>query len=199
MRKTFSHIVMLALTLCYVLSTMGYGVHHCDHDGTSNVVLCYGESPCEHCHEHEHDQAYGPDHGICDTDHDGSGRCQCNACKSGTSVSHDSAKSGSAQVEGGCKCSSRMSAEPAKGACDVCEYHHSSKCCHTRIFRISSEQVLQDGSQCPAAGVYLLACLPEQSFLNYSCSKVDFVCERIPAPPLISGNSINVINSQFLI
>ncbi|MBQ0053196.1 MAG: hypothetical protein KBS89_01905 [Bacteroidales bacterium] len=169
MRKTFSHIVMLALTLCYVLSTMGYGVHHCDHDGTSNVVLCYGESPCEHCHEHEHDQAYGPDHGICDTDHDGSGRCQCNACKSG-------------------KC-----------ACDVCEYHHSSKCCHTRIFRISSEQVLQDGSQCPAAGVYLLACLPEQSFLNYSCSKVDFVCERIPAPPLISGNSINVINSQFLI
>lgn len=191
MRKTSSHIVMLALVLCYVLSTMGYGVHHCDHDGTSNVVLCYGESPCEHCHEHEH--------WFHDTDHDGSGRCQCNACKSGTSVSNDSAKSGSAQVEGSCKCSSGLSVETAKCSCSGCEYHHSSKCCHTRIFRISSEQVLQDGSQCPEAGVYLLAYLPEQPFLNYTCLNVDFVRERIPAPPLISGNSINVINSQFLI
>lgn len=196
MRKMFSHIAMLALALCYVLSTMGYGVHHCDHDGTSNVVLCYGESPCEHCHEHE--RACGKGHAICDMDHDASGHCQCNACKSGASVSHDSAKSGSAQEEN-CKCSSGLLAEPAKCVCSECEYHHSSKCCHTRIFRISSEQVLQDGSQCPAAGVYMLAYLPELSFLNNSCFNVDFVCERIPAPPLISGNSINVINSQFLI
>ena len=197
MRKTFSHIVMLALTLCYVLSTMGYGVHHCDHDGTSNVVLCYGESPCEHCHEHEH--GYGHGHGFHDADHDVSGHCQCNACKSGTSVSHDSAKRGYAQVDANCKCSSGIYAESGKCACDICEYQHSSKCCHTRIFRISSEQVLQDGPQCPEAGVHMLACLPELPFLNYSCSNVEFLRERIPAPPLISGNSINVINSQFLI
>ena len=216
MKRLSGHIVLLALALCYVLSSMGYGVHHCDHDGSNNLVLCYGESPCEHCHEHDAcSKVHSSGHCCSCTDamksyssdsKQTSGHCSCNEqnnceCNCAGNDDYNVTSKRSCNEQNNCECNGAGNdgkSEVCSEAC-TCEYHHSSKCCHTRIFRISNEQVPQEAVHCPEAGVSLLAFITEASYLNSACCSADFVCGQIPAPPLISGNPINVLHSQFLI
>lgn len=52
--KSFAKVILvLAVSLLYVVSTMGYGVHRCVVDGTASVVLLFGEAPCDYAHQHE--------------------------------------------------------------------------------------------------------------------------------------------------
>lgn len=50
----FSCLLATILVALYLVSTMGYGVHECVAEGTRNVILLFGESPCEFVHAHEH-------------------------------------------------------------------------------------------------------------------------------------------------
>ena len=34
----------------YIVSTMGYGIHECSHDGTKVMMVLFGETPCEIAH-----------------------------------------------------------------------------------------------------------------------------------------------------
>ena len=35
----------------YIISTMGYGIHECSHDGTKNMMVLFAETPCEIAHK----------------------------------------------------------------------------------------------------------------------------------------------------
>lgn len=35
-----------------MITTMGLGLHECKHDGTKNVIVFFGETPCEYVHSH---------------------------------------------------------------------------------------------------------------------------------------------------
>ncbi len=52
MRKILSYLLIAVVGLLYLASTMGYGIHKCNKDGTQNVVLVYGEVSCEALHSH---------------------------------------------------------------------------------------------------------------------------------------------------
>lgn len=62
----------MILVALYLVSTMGYGVHECVAEGTKNVILLFGESPCEFVHAHNHSEGCScghcssHDHSCCD-------------------------------------------------------------------------------------------------------------------------------------
>ena len=45
-------MLFIMVAILYVVSTMGYGVHKCDAEGTASLVLLFGETPCEYVHSH---------------------------------------------------------------------------------------------------------------------------------------------------
>lgn len=49
---------MVSVMAMYVVSTMGYGLHECKHDGTRDVVVLFGETPCEYIHSHIDDDGH---------------------------------------------------------------------------------------------------------------------------------------------
>lgn len=55
----FSCLTAIAVTLLYLVSTMGYGVHECIAEGTKDIIVLFGESPCEFVHTHSHKSDYG--------------------------------------------------------------------------------------------------------------------------------------------
>ena len=59
----------------YIISTMGYGVHECSHDGTKNMMILFAETPCETAHSGENEAS-------------GSRKCSCCIDASG-SLSHN--------------------------------------------------------------------------------------------------------------
>lgn len=55
MRNFVKGVILMAVALLYIVSTMGYGVHSCTVDGTAEVIMLFGETPCESAHsEQEH-------------------------------------------------------------------------------------------------------------------------------------------------
>lgn len=72
MKKVFRNGLFLFVALLYVVSTMGYAVHVCTDDGTAQLILMYGESPCAHeCESgcgHSHDHHHNHDKDCCSTD-----------------------------------------------------------------------------------------------------------------------------------
>ena len=51
MKNCISRILMALMVGMYIISTMGYGVHECSHDGTKNMMVLFGETPCEIAHQ----------------------------------------------------------------------------------------------------------------------------------------------------
>ena len=45
-------MLFIMVAILYVVSTMGYGVHKCDAEGTASLILLFGETPCEYVHSH---------------------------------------------------------------------------------------------------------------------------------------------------
>ena len=66
MKNCISYLFSAIIVGLYILSTMGYGVHECSHNGTKNMMLLFGESPCEHSHSKAKAQKCG--------------KCKCCAC-----------------------------------------------------------------------------------------------------------------------
>lgn len=54
----FSCITAIVIMLLYLVSTMGYGVHECKAEGTKDIIVLFGESPCEFVHTHNHTSGY---------------------------------------------------------------------------------------------------------------------------------------------
>ena len=45
-------MLFIMVAILYVVSTMGYGVHKCNAEGTASLILLFGETPCEYLHSH---------------------------------------------------------------------------------------------------------------------------------------------------
>ena len=52
MKQIMRDILFIMVAILYVVSTMGYGVHKCNAEGTASLILLFGEAPCEYVHSH---------------------------------------------------------------------------------------------------------------------------------------------------
>lgn len=52
MKSFVKGILFLSVTILYVVSTMGFGVHRCTSDGSASVMLLFGNAPCAYAHSH---------------------------------------------------------------------------------------------------------------------------------------------------
>ena len=52
MKQIMRDMLFIMVATLYVVSTMGYGVHKCDAEGTASLILLFGETPCEYVHSH---------------------------------------------------------------------------------------------------------------------------------------------------
>ena len=52
MKQIMRDMLFIMVAILYVVSTMGYGVHKCDAEGTASLILLFGETPCEYVHSH---------------------------------------------------------------------------------------------------------------------------------------------------
>lgn len=50
MKSSIARIFFAVVVGIYLVSTMGYGVHKCSHDGTKNMIVLFGETPCNYAH-----------------------------------------------------------------------------------------------------------------------------------------------------
>ncbi len=50
MKKILSYLSLILLVGIYMLSTMGYGIHQCSLEGSNDIILLFGETPCEYVH-----------------------------------------------------------------------------------------------------------------------------------------------------
>ncbi len=75
MKNCISRILVVLMVGMYIISTMGYGIHECSYDGTKNIVLLFGETPCEIAHSSGLET--------------GAGKCKCCQTDASGSVSHD--------------------------------------------------------------------------------------------------------------
>ncbi len=80
MKNCISYLFSVIIVGLYILSTMGYGVHECSHDGTKNMMVLFGESPCEHSHSKARAQKCS--------------KCKCCACCGSAKSAEESAEHG---------------------------------------------------------------------------------------------------------
>ena len=52
MKQIMRDMLFIMVAILYVVSTMGYGVHKCNAEGTASLILLFGETPCEYVHSH---------------------------------------------------------------------------------------------------------------------------------------------------
>lgn len=76
MKNCISYLFSVMIVGLYILSTMGYGVHECSLDGTKNMMVLFGESPCEYAHSRANEQKCG--------------KCKCCACCGSSQSSEES-------------------------------------------------------------------------------------------------------------
>ncbi len=50
MKKWILNICSLLIVGIYLISSMGYGIHECTTSGSKDVILLFGETPCEYVH-----------------------------------------------------------------------------------------------------------------------------------------------------
>ncbi|MDD2595340.1 MAG: hypothetical protein PHD11_05925 [Bacteroidales bacterium] len=66
MNKVFRNIFCVLVTLLYISSYMGFGIHECKTDGTKDLILMVGDTSCEAIHTHSHEHLHS-DSGVCHT------------------------------------------------------------------------------------------------------------------------------------
>ena len=54
MKSALKYIIPSLLVFLYITASIGIGVHKCDTDGTSTVVLLLKDASCEDIHQHNH-------------------------------------------------------------------------------------------------------------------------------------------------
>lgn len=50
MKRVMTYLCTILLMGVYMLSSMGYGIHQCAFEGSNDVILLFGETPCEYVH-----------------------------------------------------------------------------------------------------------------------------------------------------
>ena len=68
MNKIFTYCITGILVFCYIIATVGFGVHECATSGSRDIVPLYGDLSCEMIHK-THTHAHEGDHD-----------CSCGAC-----------------------------------------------------------------------------------------------------------------------
>lgn len=71
MKRFFSYCVTLFVTISYIVTLTGFGVHECSESGSVDVVSLYGDLSCERIHKHD------PNH-VEEQGHE----CSCGKCRS---------------------------------------------------------------------------------------------------------------------
>ena len=72
MKQIMRDMLFIMVAALYVVSTMGYGVHKCDAEGTASLILLFGETPCEYVHHPDsHTCSHGCTHHHDDEQHTG--------------------------------------------------------------------------------------------------------------------------------
>lgn len=128
MRKLFSYLFALLVAAIYIVSTMGYGIHECKHDGTRDVIVLFGETPCEYIHSHV----------------DGKGRLYTHA--------HHTTGCTACAGDASCACCGEMLDTGENGAA---VYHHDGNCCHTTVYSITHDQTLENDVDIAVSYIYL--------------------------------------------
>ncbi len=119
MKKSLSILLMLVTCVTYILSTMGYGVHECSKSGSRDVILLFGETPCEYVHSHIDKHGHIYTHA-----HEASG-CNCsNGCNHSASCNEHT------------DCCSHEHETIT----------HDSNCCHTSVYTVTVDQTVSDNS-----------------------------------------------------
>lgn len=83
MKKFLSCLFLLAVVAMYIVSTMGYGIHECKHDGSKDVIVLFGETPCEYVHSHVDGHGYVYTHAHNPAQHKAETKqiqCTCGQC-----------------------------------------------------------------------------------------------------------------------
>ncbi|MEF9987081.1 MAG: hypothetical protein RSC28_06375 [Bacteroidales bacterium] len=91
MRKIFTYLFSVTIVVVYLISTMGYGVHECNHDGTKDVIVLFGETPCEYVHSHIDKDGHVYTHAHNPKNHKASEKhvhCSCKECAVADSYVH---------------------------------------------------------------------------------------------------------------
>lgn len=137
MKKALLKILSCVVAILYIFSCMGYGVHKCSCSGVSNLILLFGESPCEyihpdharehnmHCHCAEHNVAQSAEHCCCGN------HLAENSNES--SVFHNIIDG----TETGCCCNSNSNCGNNEGVCSS----ECNNCCSTSVFVLTDERV----------------------------------------------------------
>lgn len=75
MKNTLKLLFPVLLTVLYLVASVGVGVHKCDTDGTSTVVLLIKDAACEDVHNHDNTSCLATacnehhhDHNCCHTE-----------------------------------------------------------------------------------------------------------------------------------
>ncbi len=126
MKKLLSYIFTLTIVAMYIVSTMGYGIHECTHDGTKDVVVLFGETPCEYIHSHI----------------DGDGHIYVH--------SHNPAAHGACALSADSPRSCRSCGCEGKWT-----YKHDDNCCHTTVYSITHDQTIEDNADIVVPCVYI--------------------------------------------
>lgn len=128
MRKVLSYLFTLVVVAIYIVSTMGYGVHECKLDGTKDIVVLFGETPCEYIHSH--------------------------IDKSGHIYTHAHDAAGSKTVEAQCGCGCALTADAlAEG--NTASFEHNDNCCHTTVYSITHDQTIEDNAAIAISYMYI--------------------------------------------
>ena len=113
-KKIVTFSLSLSLLVMYMIASMGMGLHECSHDGTSKLIVFFGESPCSYAHSHidTHGHLYTHTH-LTVPGH-----------------FHKHLSDGSVKEIG--------------NIANTTEYQHDGHCCKTTAFVLSHEQKIQD-------------------------------------------------------
>ena len=82
MKQIMRDMLFIMVATLYVVSTMGYGVHKCNAEGTASLILLFGETPCEYVHSHTDSNGNTYTHAHHPDDH---------SCSYGCTHQHDAA------------------------------------------------------------------------------------------------------------
>lgn len=122
MKSFVKGILFFSVTILYVVSTMGFGVHRCTSDGSASVMLLFGNAPCAYAHSHG-DEGY-----------------HIHTCDADTTESHHVHGDGH-NANGEDNCSGHHCAD---SECGGPEDHHSEDCCSTDVYVVTHDQTLTD-------------------------------------------------------
>lgn len=171
MKKWISYIVSVIVVGLYLLSTMGYGIHECSVSGTKNMIVLFGESPCEYVHHGKKSQ-----------------ECSCGSCCAGSHAGHSASK-------GECHTEAIHKLEHCAEDNGLHGEEHDSNCCTTKTFVLSHDQINSQqytyneysGDDTPDGGI-MYACMPVAVCAS-SVSTVAPSLIKIPIYPSLAGDT----------